>query len=72
MVSAANVAAVLAFIGAGAVRWPETSLLLAGAILGGYGGARIGRRAPSHVVRAVTLVATWCITLAFFAKTYAR
>jgi uncharacterized membrane protein YfcA len=71
LVSAANAVAVLAFIAAGAVRWPETLSMLVGAIAGGYVGARIGRRAPAGVVRAVTLGTTACITLAFFVKTYA-
>ena len=71
LVSAANAVAVVAFILADAVRWPETLVMLVGAIVGGYGGARIGRRAPAGVIRAMTLLATWCITLAFFVKTYA-
>jgi uncharacterized membrane protein YfcA len=70
LVSAANAVAVLAFIAAGAVRWPETLAMLAGAIVGGYGGAHVGRRAPPGVIRAVTLCATSAITLAFFVKTY--
>lgn len=70
LVSAANTVAVLAFIAAGAVRWPVTLAMLAGAILGGYGGARLGRRLPPHVIRAVTLAATGAITLVFFWKTY--
>ncbi|MFT0532083.1 sulfite exporter TauE/SafE family protein [Castellaniella hirudinis] len=71
MVSAANVVAVLAFITADAVRWPETLAMLAGALIGGYGGACIGRRAPPDIIRALTLLATTGITLAFFVKTYA-
>lgn len=71
LVSAANTVAVLAFILAGAVRWPETLAMLAGATLGGYGGARLGRRASPGVVRGLTLLATACITLLFFLKTYA-
>ncbi|WP_144107340.1 sulfite exporter TauE/SafE family protein [Paraburkholderia sp. BCC1886] len=70
LVSAANVVAVIAFSAANAVRWPETLIMLAGAIIGGYVGARIGRRAPPEVIRAITLLATSCITLAFFVKTY--
>lgn len=70
LVSAANVVAVLTFIVANAVRWPETLVMLAGAIIGGYGGAHIGRRAPPNIVRAITLLSTSCITLAFFVKTY--
>ena len=71
LVSAANAVAVLAFIAAGAVRWPETLGMLAGAVVGGYAGAHLGRRAPPGLVRTVTLLATACITLAFFVKTYA-
>ncbi len=71
LVSAANVVAVFAFTLANAVRWPETLVMLVGAIAGGYGGALIGRRAPPRIIRALTLLATSCITLAFFAKTYA-
>jgi uncharacterized protein len=70
LVSAANLVAVLAFIAAGAVRWPETLAMLLGAVVGGYGGARVGRRARPGLIRALTLLATSCITLAFFVKTY--
>ncbi|AZG15966.1 sulfite exporter TauE/SafE family protein [Cupriavidus pauculus] len=70
MVSAANAVAVIAFIVAGAVRWPETLAMLIGAVLGGYGGALLGKLTPPRVVRAGTLLATSCITLAFFVKTY--
>jgi len=70
LVSATNAVAVLAFVAAGAVRWPETLAMLAGAIIGGYGGARVGRWASPGAVRAVTLCATAGITLAFFVKTY--
>ncbi len=44
--------------------------LLAGTILGGYFGALVGKRAPSRVVRAVTLLVAGCITAAFFARAY--
>ncbi|WP_028104894.1 sulfite exporter TauE/SafE family protein [Pseudoduganella violaceinigra] len=70
LVSAANAVAVLAFIMAGAVHWPATLAMLVGAVFGGYGGARIGRRASPGVIRAITLLATSCITVAFFVKTY--
>jgi len=70
LVSAANAVAVLAFAAAHAVHWPATLAMLAGATAGGYGGARVGRCAPPKVIRAITLFATSCITLAFFWKTY--
>lgn len=71
LVSVANMVAVIAFIVAGAVSWPETLALMFGAIIGGYGGAYIGLRARPGVIRAITLFSTFCITLAFFINTYA-
>ncbi len=71
LVSAANVSAVVIFIVARAVHWPETLVMMSAAIVGGYGGAHLGRRAPPDMIRAGTLVLTFCVTLAFFVRTYA-
>ncbi|HEX3915750.1 MAG TPA: sulfite exporter TauE/SafE family protein [Caulobacteraceae bacterium] len=70
LTSAANVVAVLIFIVAGAVKWPQTLAMLVGAAIGGYGGALIGRRLPAQVIRVGTLVLTGLITAAFFARAY--
>ncbi|MGF6777264.1 sulfite exporter TauE/SafE family protein [Paraburkholderia sp. GAS334] len=70
LVSAANAMAVLTFVVAHAVHWPETLVMLVAAIAGGYGGAQIGRRAPPAVIRSGTLLLTACITLAFFVRAY--
>lgn len=70
LVSAANAIAVLTFMLAHAVRWPETIVMLVAAIVGGYGGAQIGRRAPAKVIRAGTLLLTACITVVFFIRAY--
>jgi uncharacterized protein len=70
LVSAANTIAVLIFIVAGSVRWTETLILMVGAIVGGYGGARIGQRLPPQVIRWGTLIVSAGITLAFFVKAY--
>ena len=70
LVTAANAMAVLIFIVAHVVIWAPTLVLLVGAIVGGYCGALVGRRAPSSVVRAGTLCIAICITVLFFAKTY--
>ena len=71
LVSAANAVAVLTFVVAGAVRWAETLAMLIAASVGGYAGAQLGRRLPAGVIRAGTLVLTFCITLVFFLRTYA-
>ncbi len=72
MVSAANSMAVLTFILAHAVYWSQTLAMLVAAIVGGYGGAQIGRRAPPRVIRIGTLCVTAAITLAFFVRAWSR
>ena len=70
LASAANVAVVLALIGTSAVHWPVTLTMLVGAIIGGYGGAHIGRCARPGVVHAITMLGAFCVKLAFFVNTY--
>jgi uncharacterized membrane protein YfcA len=70
MVTAANAVAVVCFVIAGAVRWPETLLVGAGAIAGGYFGAQIGRRLPAAAVRSGTIVVAVGITIVFFLRAY--
>jgi uncharacterized membrane protein YfcA len=72
LVSAANTVAVLIFILARSVRWPETLTMLAAAAVGGYFGARLGRRANAQAVRWGTLIVSSAITVAFFVKAYGR
>src|SRR5689334_15312062 len=50
MVTAANTIAVLCFVGLGVVWWPQTLALGGGAMIGGYGGAHIGKRLPASIV----------------------
>jgi uncharacterized membrane protein YfcA len=70
LVTVANAIAVICFIVLGGVWWKETLILGAGAILGGYAGAHLGKRLPSSVVRAITLVIAFGITAAFFVRAY--
>jgi hypothetical protein len=70
MTTAANSVAVLCFIIAGAISWPEAMLVGLGAIAGGYGGARLGRRLSARAVRIATLVLAVGMTIAFFLRAY--
>ncbi|MET0987229.1 MAG: sulfite exporter TauE/SafE family protein [Steroidobacteraceae bacterium] len=70
LVSAANTVAVLCFVIAGAVRWPETLLLGAGAMVGGYGGAAVGKKLPPDLVRSATVLLAAAMTLRFFIRAY--
>jgi uncharacterized membrane protein YfcA len=62
LVSVANSVAVLVFVAAGAVWWPETLAMLA--------GVRLGRVVPPHVTRAMTLCFASGMTGAFFWRAY--
>ncbi len=68
MVSAANTIAVLCFAAAGAVRWRETLVLGAAAIIGGYLGAHLGRRLDPRLVRIATLALSVVMTALFFLR----
>jgi uncharacterized membrane protein YfcA len=70
LVMAANTIALLCFVVAGAVRWPETLALALGSVFGGYGGAVLGKRLPSRAVRIVTIVLAAGITAVFFVRAY--
>jgi uncharacterized membrane protein YfcA len=70
MVTAANTVALVCFVVAGAVKWPETMALGLGALAGGIGGALLGRRLPAPVVRWVTIALAAGITVAFFVRAY--
>jgi len=65
-----NVVAAVTFAIKGAVYWPQASVMMVGAIAGGYAGAFYARRiAPATVRKCVTLLA-FGMTVYFFIKTY--
>lgn len=62
--------AVVAFVLAGIVVWPEAVVMIIGAIIGGYWGADVARRFDQAAVRQFIIVAAWIITAVFFYRTY--
>src|SRR3989441_13189634 len=64
-----NAAAIVCFIIAGKVLWIQTSMMLAGAVTGGYIGARLARRVNPSVVRAALIVGSVLVTIAVFRRT---
>ncbi len=50
-----NAAAVLTFILAGAVRWPQCAVMIAGALVGGWFGAHFAQKADPRIVRRVVI-----------------
>jgi len=67
-----NAAAVICFTIAGAVAWPPTLALLAGAAAGGYTGAHVGRMLPAQIVRVIVLGVTLVTTVMFFVRAYGQ
>jgi uncharacterized protein len=70
VVAAANGAAVVCFIVAGAVRWPEMLAMMGSAIAGGYYGARFARHLPAPVLRWFVVALSATVTTAFFLRRY--
>lgn len=70
MVSTANAAAAIGFAAASVVAWGPAIAVLSGGILGGYGGARLARRLPAPLIRAVVLGICSLTTATFFVRAY--
>lgn len=65
-----NGIAVVPFVIAGAIAWPHAIVLSAGAILGGFIGARSAQKVNPRRVRKAVLVLAYAMTIYFFWKVY--
>jgi hypothetical protein len=70
MLAIANFAAAIVFIALGLVRWLACLPMLAGAVLGGWLGAKLGKRLPHGLVRVWTVLVTAATTIVFFVRAY--
>jgi uncharacterized protein len=68
LASLINGVAVITFILAGAVLWPQAVLMITGAIIGGYGGAYYARRLDPRFVRGFVISVGCAMTVYFFLK----
>jgi uncharacterized membrane protein YfcA len=66
--SCINGVAVITFIIAGAVVWPQAILMVVGAIVGGFGGAYYARRIEQRWVRIFVICVGVGMTLYFFLR----
>lgn len=69
--SSINGMALVMFIAARVIYWPQAVVMLLGSAIGGYFGAHYGRRLPPNVVRIFVIVVGAGMTIYFFLKTYA-
>jgi len=63
-----NGVAVIAFVGAGVVDWPQALVMIVGSIIGGYGGAMIAQRVSGEIIRRVVIVVGIGMTAYFFVR----
>jgi uncharacterized membrane protein YfcA len=68
--SAINGTAAFIFIFSGIILWPQTAVMIVGAVLGGYGGAHYARRVDPQKVRMVVILIGCIMTIYFFLKVY--
>jgi len=69
LAAAINAAAVVTFILAGAVLWPQFAVMMAGALTGGWFGARFAQKADPQKVRALVIGVGLAMSAYFFVTT---
>ncbi len=65
-----NGIAVVTFIIAGAIVWPDALVMICGSIVGGYGGATVARKLEPVVVRRFVIVVGVTMTIYFFIRAF--
>jgi uncharacterized protein len=68
LASATNGIAIVAFVVAGIVVWPQAVLMLVGAAAGGYGGAHLAQKMNPERVRAFVVAAGFAMSFYFLWK----
>ncbi|MEQ9449722.1 MAG: sulfite exporter TauE/SafE family protein, partial [Rhodospirillaceae bacterium] len=63
-----NGIAVVIFVAADIVWWPQTLVMMVGAVTGGYLGAHVARGMNQGIVRAIIIAISVGVTIAFFAR----
>ncbi|GFO60127.1 UPF0721 transmembrane protein [Geomonas silvestris] len=70
LVGSMNATAVVCFVIAGKVWWPQALVMMASAVVGGYFGAHYTRKLPQDKVRLGITLLTFLMTAAVFYRTY--
>jgi uncharacterized protein len=67
-----NGVSVFVFAATGNVVWRQTLVMMAFAVVGGYVGAHYGRKLPQKYLRALIIVISSAVTIAFFVRDWGR
>jgi uncharacterized membrane protein YfcA len=68
LATAINGIAVTAFVWADAVDWPQAGVMIAGSVVGGYGGAVLAQRVSPKFIRHLVMAIGIGMTIYFFAR----
>jgi uncharacterized protein len=68
LVSVVNGVAMVTFIGAGMIVWPQAILMLVGSLIGGYGGAYYAQKMHPQQVRWIVIVLGFAMSVYFFIR----
>jgi uncharacterized membrane protein YfcA len=68
LAAAMNAVAVVLFIAAHKIWWPQSLAMLVAAVLGGYTGATTAKRVDPKYLRAAIIVISFAMTIAFFLR----
>lgn len=66
--SLTNGIAIVVFILAGAVSWPHALVMMAGGLIGGFAGGKLGNVLPAQYARLIVTIVGTVLTAAYFIK----
>lgn len=64
--SLCNGIAVVVFVAAGAVSWPHALVMMAGGLIGGFAGGKLGNVLPADRARVIVTIVGTVLTIAYF------
>jgi uncharacterized membrane protein YfcA len=71
LVTAMNAVAVVCFVIAGLVWWPQALIMLVASVIGGYAGAAVARKLNQVLFRRLISIFYFALTAAFFWRAFA-
>lgn len=63
-----NGVALVRFLASDVIEWSPGLVMMTGAIVGGYGGAKLARRIDRRIIRWIVIAVGWTMTIYFFLR----